>query len=138
MAGKGDIEAGKAHILLYMKNQLGRGLNAVKAELQSLGGSIMRVGGSLTALGAGLVAPLIAAVAHFANLGSELADLSARTGESVASLAELKFAAEQTGAGLADIETALRNQQKNGVAGTFDQVAASIAAVDSESGLKAR
>ena len=45
MASRSDIEAGRAHILLYMKNQLGRGLTMVRDQLQGLGSSVMRVGG---------------------------------------------------------------------------------------------
>src|SRR5687768_4545657 len=130
MASRADIEAGKAHILLYMKNTVQQGLNALKGQLQGVGTEVMRVGGILTGIGASVVAPLAAAVGHFANMGSELADLSGRTGETVGSLAELKFAAEQTGAGLEDIEKAIMNQQKKGISGTFDQIAARIAAIE--------
>jgi hypothetical protein len=130
MASRSDIEAGKAHILLYMKNTVQQGLNALKGQLQGVGTEVMRVGGILTGIGASIVAPLAAAVAHFADMGSELADLSGRTGETVGSLAELKFAAEQTGAGLEDIEKAIMNQQKKGISGTFDQIAARIAAIE--------
>ena len=129
MASRSDIEAGKAHILLYMKNQVQQGLNALKGQLQGVGTEVMKVGAFLTGIGASITAPLVAAVGHFASLGSELADLSGRTGETVGSLAELKFAAEQTGAGLEEIEKAIMNQQKKGIVGTFDQVAARIAAI---------
>ncbi len=131
MAGRSDIEAGKAHILLFVKNSaLVKGLNAAKKQLQGFGTSILKIGGFLSDLGESLIRPLVEAVGTFASMGSELADLSARTGESVGSLAELKFAAEQTGASLADIEIAIRNQQKKGVKGTFDQIAAEIAAIE--------
>lgn len=131
MASRGDIEAGKAHIMLYLKNSaLMKGLGAIKQQMQGLGSSIMGIGARLVGLGASIVAPLAGAVLHFSALGSELADMSARTGESAGSLAELKFAAEQTGSGLEDVEKAIKKMQQQGLPETFDQMAAKIAAVE--------
>src|SRR5687768_12818003 len=113
MAGRGDIEAGKAHIMLYVKNSaLVKGLNAVKARLQGLGTSILKVGGFLTGLGAALVGPLSAAVSQFIAAGGALDDMSSRTGISREALGELKFAAEQSGASLADVEKATKKMAK--------------------------
>ena len=131
MASRADIEAGKAYITLYLKNSaLVKGLNAIRDQMQGLGSGIMRIGGVMAAAGASIVAPLAGAVLHFASFGSELADMSSRTGEASGSLAELKFAAEQTGAGLEDVEKAILKQQKNGIVLTFDQMAAKIAAIE--------
>lgn len=131
MASRADIEAGRAFITLYLKNSaLVKGLNSIRDQMQGLGSGVMRIGGMLAAAGAGIVAPLGGAVLHFASAGSELADMSARTGEAAGSLAELKFAAEQTGAGLEDVEKAILKQQKNGSLLTFDQMAAKIAAIE--------
>src|SRR6187401_2847405 len=131
MASRGDIEAGKAFITLYIKNSLlMKGLNDIKQRMQGLGSSIMGIGGALVGMGASIAAPLTLAVLQFAAMGSELADLSARTGESVGSLAELKFAAEQTGSGLEDVEKAILKMQKQGLSETFDEMAAKIAAVE--------
>ena len=131
MASRADIEAGRAFITLYLKNSaLVKGLNSIRDQMQGLGSSVMRIGGLMAAAGASILTPLAGAVRHFSSVGSELADMSARTGESVSSLAELKFAAEQTGAGLADVEVGLKMMQKHGIAGTFDELAARIAAVD--------
>ncbi|HEX5032859.1 MAG TPA: phage tail tape measure protein, partial [bacterium] len=130
MASRADIEAGRAYITLYLKNSaLMKGLRSIRDEMQSLGSGIMRIGGTLAAAGASILAPLGGAVSHFASFGSELNDMSARTGEAVGSLAELKFAAEQTGAGIEDVEKAIIKQKKNGSLLTFDQMAAKIAAV---------
>lgn len=131
MASRADIEAGRAFITLYLKNSaLVKGLNSIRDQMQGLGSSVMRIGGLMAAAGASILTPLAGAVRHFSSVGSELADMSVRTGESVSSLAELKFAAEQTGAGLADVEVGLKMMQKHGIAGTFDELAARIAAVD--------
>lgn len=135
MAGRNDIEAGKAHILLYVKNSaLTQGLKAAQQSLQGLGTRIAGIGAALTGMGATIVAPIAGAIAHFVQFGSELNDMSARTGVAASSLAELKFAAEQNGASLADVETALKKMAKAGKdVSTFDQVAAKIAAIEDPS-----
>src|SRR5690349_12755551 len=91
-----------------------KGLKAAKEQLQSFGTSVAKVGAFLTGLGASILTPLAGAVTHFAQMGSELADVSARTGLAVGELAELKFAAEQTGASLEDVENGLRKMAKGG------------------------
>lgn len=113
MAGRADIEAGKAHVKLYVQNSmLVKGLAAAKASLQSFGRGAGVLGAGFAAIGTGIIAPLIGAVAHFARVGSELNDMSARTGIAAGALAELKFAAEQTGAQLGDVEMGIRKMQK--------------------------
>src|SRR5262245_56494319 len=121
MASRSDIEAGKAHIVLYVKNSaLTQGLKAAQQSLQGFGSRIAGIGASLTALGAGLLTPLAGAVAHFTQMGSELADVSARTGVAASSLSELKFAAEQSGASLSDVEAALKNMARKGLGSDID------------------
>ena len=45
MAGRSDIQAGKAFVELYVKNSLlVKGLNEAKAQLQGLGKNIMAIG----------------------------------------------------------------------------------------------
>jgi hypothetical protein len=117
--------------MLYVKNSaLVKGLNDMSQRLKGVGSSIMSIGGALSGLGASIVGPLVGAVAQFASMGSELADMSARTGLAAGNLAELKFAAEQSGAGIEEVEKAILKMQKNGVTGTFDEVAARIASIE--------
>lgn len=129
MASRGDIEAGKAHVLLYLKNTLTGGLKAAQKQLEGIGQGVMKVGVGLSAAGSAIVGPMMAAVKQFADMGSVLADMSAKTGMAAGSLAELKFAAEQSGASLDDVEKAILMMQKKGISGTFDEVAAKIAAI---------
>ena len=58
--------------------------------------------------GAAIVGFAIGAIKNFADLGDELDKMSLRTGISVETLGELKFAAEQTGSGLETIEKAVK------------------------------
>lgn len=130
MAGRSDIKAGGAYVELFTKDsQLIKGLNAAKKRLQDFGKSVMAVGGFFSGLGAGLLTPLAGAVAQFVSFGGALDDMSARTGLTRESLAELKFAAEQSGAGLGDVELALQNMARKGIHETLDQAAARIAAI---------
>jgi hypothetical protein len=73
------------------------------------------VGGSLVAAGSAITGPLMAAASVFNTMGSEMADMSARTGASVETLSKLKYAAEQSGAGVGDLEKALRTMSKKGM-----------------------
>lgn len=131
MASRGDIEAGKAFVTLYVKNSaLTKGLAAISSAVKGVGSTIMGIGAGIAVAGASAAAALGGAVAVFASMGSELADVAARTGETVGSLAELKFAAEQTGAELSDVELAIKTMQRKGIAGTFDEIAAKIAAIE--------
>jgi hypothetical protein len=125
MTGGRDIEAGRAFLkLLVDESDLSRGLQSGARQMRSFGRS-------MGLLGAGLAAPFAAAMPIFARLGSELKDLSDRTGVSTAALSEFKFAAEQSGASLNDVAAAMRNMQDSGLdPARFDEVAASIAAIE--------
>jgi len=111
MASKRDIEAGKAFVRIYLKNDLGRQLSrALKSagtRLQSLGRGAMARGAMITGAGAAMLAPLTAAVKSFASQGDELDKMAQRTGVAAGSLAELGFAAEQSGADLNAVEGAV-------------------------------
>src|SRR5688500_8776097 len=113
MAGRSDIQAGRAHVEVYVKNSaLVKGLNFVKGQLQGLGKSIMRIGAGFTAMGAAIIGPLAAAGSHFGSVGGALDDMSNRTGIARSVLGELKFAAEQSGASLEDVEKATKKMAK--------------------------
>jgi hypothetical protein len=107
------IRAGAAYVELTTKNSgLVKGLAAAEAKLKAFGQGIMAAGGVLTGLGTAALSPMIAMSKVFADMGSELVDMSQRTGVSVESLSELGYAAEQSGADLETLETAVRRMQK--------------------------
>lgn len=137
MAGKSDIVAGRAAVVLSLKDSAFiKGLNAAKKRLESVGASITGMGVKIAALGAGLTAPFVGAIKQFTDVGSALNDMSARTGVSASVLAELGYAAEQTGASMSDVETAIKRSQKAGL--DFDTVAAEIAAIQDPAAKAAR
>lgn len=127
MAGKADIQAGGAFIRLFVKDETIKGLKAVMSRVAT--GMTKAVAG-LAVAGTAAAAAAVAAAKHFATFGGAIDDMSARTGVARESLAELKFAAEQSGASLDDVETALRFMAKSGAnVNDFDKLAAEIAAI---------
>lgn len=113
MAGANDIRAGRAYVEAYLdKTKLTRGLKSVSGDLKAFGAGIASLGTKFMALGAGVVAPLLAATKHFADFGSQINDMAGRTGMSTNALSELGFAADMTGASIADVETATKRMQK--------------------------
>lgn len=128
MADTGGIRAGKAYVEAYLnKTKLTRGLKSVSADLQAFGAGVASMGTKFMALGAGIVTPLLGAAATFAKVGSDLNDMSARTGMSTNALSELGFAADMTGASIGDVETSVKKMQKAVTAATQggkEQVAA--------------
>lgn len=130
MAGKGDIKAGRAYVELLLKDgAFTKGLRNAGNKLKDFGSATAAIGASITAAWASIVGPLLAAVNHFSEVGSALADMSARTGVSAGALAELGYAAEQTGASMEDVEKAIANMAKKGNKKSFDEQAAAIAKI---------
>ena len=113
MPGKSkDVRAGGAHVELGVKDRLKRGLARAGARLKKFGRSVATTGAQLTASGAAIVAPFVLAIRHFAKFGDQLDKMSQRTGIAAPALAELGFAAEQSGQNLDTIEKSVRRMQK--------------------------
>ncbi len=113
MPSASGIRAGAAYIELYVKdNRLVKGLDAAAQKLSAFGASLTAIGTRMATFGAGIVTPLLGAAKVFADMGSDLDDMSQRTGVSVEALSELGFAAEQSGSDLGTLENGLRRMQK--------------------------
>lgn len=113
MASRADISAGKAFVELYAKSgPLTHGLADARRRLHDFGTAAVLVGVAIAAAGSAIIAPITTAIMKFTSMGSELNDMAGRTGVAASALAELKFAAEQSGAALSDVELAIRNIQK--------------------------
>jgi len=116
MAGQRDIEAGRAFVRLWLKNdltkQLSGALNSAGQKMQTWGRGIQKVGLPIAAAGGAITAAFAGAVGHFAAVGDELDKMSKRTGVAAPALAGLGFAAEQSGASLEDVEKGLKRQSK--------------------------
>lgn len=108
-----SIRAGAAYIEMTLRdNALRKGLDAAQQRLSAFGDSITAAGLKMFAFGAAALGGLGTALKIFADAGSELNDMSARTGVSVEALSELAFAAKLAGAGSEDLETGLRKMSR--------------------------
>lgn len=130
MSGKGDILAGQAAVRLFlkddMKTQLKTAMGNFRAGLSSMASALA----GPAAVGSAAIAALGVAVNNYVAQGSEINDMSARTGASAAQLQHWSFAAKQSGASAEDLEKALRSAAKNGVGpGQFERVGKEIAGI---------
>jgi hypothetical protein len=108
-----NIRAGRAFVEILANNKpLQAGLKRAQAMLRGFGAVVNQTGKWLSGLGAAAVGGLLAKTKVFADMGDELAKASVRTGIAVENLSELKYAAEQSGSNLADLETSLRSMSR--------------------------
>jgi hypothetical protein len=113
MASAQAVRAGAAYVELSIRdNRLTKGLAAAAAKLKAFGAGLTGLGTQLLGVGAALATPFALAAKLFADMGSDLVDMSQRTGVSVEALSELGFAAEQSGADMETLEAGLRKMQK--------------------------
>jgi len=108
------IRAGKAYVELFADDsKLVAGLNRAAARLKAFGTSVSAVGMKLATLGGAALAPMVVAAKGFASAGGALFDMSKRTGVSVEALSTLGYAAQQSGAGVEELEKGLRKMQRS-------------------------
>lgn len=109
-----SIKAGSAFVELFVKGipKAMKDIEGIGKGLSSAGQTVAAAGGAITAAGLALGAPLAAAVQQFVGLGSQLDDISQRTGIGAEALSELKFAAEQSGTGIEAVEKGVRKMQQ--------------------------
>lgn len=144
--GAKEILAGRAAVEATVLDKTGIGLASAQAKMRAfakgaaaIGAGLAGIGASMSALGSSVLAPLGIAAREFAAMGSELHDMSARTGLATDKLSALKYAAEQSGATIGDVELALKNMAKKGLnVNDFDKIAAGIAAIQDPSARAAK
>jgi hypothetical protein len=101
MAGRSDIVAGRAFVLIGTKNSdLLKGIAQAKASIQGFGSQLMGIGTWMTGLSGAILGAFGGTIAIFDSMGSKLADLSAKTGVAAGTLGELGYAAGQAGSDL--------------------------------------
>ena len=137
MAGNaGAIKAGRAFVEVFAdQTKLEKDLTRTEKRLKAWANSATAAGKALGLAGAAITAPLGAAAKVFADMGSELNDMSARTGLSVEALSQLSYAAGQSGTDMETLEGGIRKMQKaltlgseenQAAAGTFAMLGFSI------------
>jgi hypothetical protein len=115
----GAIRAGKAFVEIFADStKLAKDLKLAEKQVKAFGESIAAIGSKLVGLGGAITAPLLGAAKVFADTGSELNDMSARTGIAVESLSALSYAAHQSGSDMGTVEGAVRKMQKAITAGS--------------------
>jgi len=110
---RADIMAGRSYVSLYVKNGIPEALKKAKEQLDGFGSSVVGLGAKVAGMGTAIVGGLTGAILHFADAGSALNDLSARTGLSTTALAEFGYAAGMTGTDIASFESGVKKMQKN-------------------------
>lgn len=113
MASGAAIKAGEAFVAITADDsKLQIGLRKAQAKIKSFAQTAAAIGATMTAAGGAILGVAAMAAKHFAAAGDQLDKMAARTGMSVESLGELKFAAEQSGAGIGEIEKSVRAMQR--------------------------
>lgn len=131
MASSREVRAGKAFVELGVKDKFTGQLDKISKKFTAIGAGLTKAGAGMAAVSVGILAPLGAASKLFADAGSEIFDVSKRTGVAAERLSTLKYAAEQSGATLEDLEKSIRFMQKNGMGfGRFDELANEINAIE--------
>ena len=110
---RADIKAGRAYVELYVqKSAFLRGMNEARKQLSEFGDDILSIGRKMAVAGGVLAGALGGALVRFATYGSELQDVSARTGIAAGALSELGYAADLSGSSLGAVESSIRKMQK--------------------------
>lgn len=113
MAGASEIRAGRAFVEIAAKDKgFAAGLDKAAKRLKAFGKTVTMIGGAVTAFAGAGFGVLGAALKSFAESGSSLNDMAARTGASVEALSALGYAAKQTGVEITDVEAGMRKAQK--------------------------
>ena len=100
-----------------------KGLAEASKKVKAFGATIAAIGAGIAAAGAVITAPFLEGLHVFADMGSEMLDMSQRTGVAVEALSELVYVAEQSGSSAAELEVAFKGMAKviSGAAGGSQQ-----------------
>ena len=112
MAGAKEIRAGKAYIELTSVNNIQKGLNAAKNQLQDFGKSVSAIGAKIAGIGSAVLGLGGAAVKSFTETGSNLDIMSKKTGLTGEELSELQYVCEQTGLELYVVADAVKDMNE--------------------------
>lgn len=112
--------------IVALTDKFNKGIAAARRSLSGFAGSATGMLGSLaSSLSAG------ALLGSFEAVGSEINDLSIRTGVTAENLSALKYAADQSGSSISALTAAFTFMQKHGIdPDAFPQVAAQLRAIE--------
>jgi hypothetical protein len=106
------IKAGRAYVELSIKDKIGQGLKRAKQRFAAWAQGLATIGTGISAFSGSMLGGLMAAVKQFADVGSELNDMSTATGIGAETLSALGYAAKQTGVDLGALHMGLRGMAK--------------------------
>lgn len=113
MASASGIRAGRAFVEIGVDvTKLGQGLNMAKARLKDFGEGLKTVGKGVMTGGAAAVGALAGAALLFSKIGDDIAKMGERTGTTTEFLSTMKFATDQSGSSLEDLEKGIRTMNK--------------------------
>jgi hypothetical protein len=113
MATGKQIRAGGAFVEIGVKlTALEKGLRTVQAKMRAAGATIAKLGAGITAAFLPATVAVAKSVKTFANVGSQLKDISDRFGVSAQTVGELGYAAEQNGASVETLEAGFRRMAR--------------------------
>lgn len=109
-----SVRAGGAFvdITARISRQFKGALATVRRSLGKLSAGLSRASTRIAVAAGAALLPVVALTKSFASLGDQIAKTAKRTGLSTEAISRLKFAAEQSGASLEDVEKALKRQAK--------------------------
>ncbi len=108
-----QIRAGAAYVEITTRNgALVKGLKSAQKSISGWGTSVRSAGLKVAGAGVAAVTGFLGFAKTFADAGSELVDMSQRTGMSVEALSELGYAADQSGADMETLEGGVKKMQK--------------------------
>lgn len=90
-----------------------KGLDRASRRLEKFSRNMVRMGSRLAVAGAAMMMPVVQSVRKFAAYGDQIAKMARRTGISATALAELGYAAEISGASVANLETGIKKMARS-------------------------
>lgn len=98
MAGRADVQAGKAYVTLYVRDTLTKGLQNVSRQLQAFGRQATALGQTLLRIGTISSVPFALSLKTFANFSDQMLAVQAVSQSTAAELASMTATAKQLGA----------------------------------------
>lgn len=102
------IRAGKAWVELSVQDKVDAGLKRAQAKFLAWGRGLTQVGAMITASAGAILGAMTLAAKSFADVGSEIHDMSIATGVGAESLSALTYAVSQSGGSIDSLKGGLR------------------------------
>lgn len=112
MGNTKQIEAGRAYVSAFIRDNISAGLSKIKAKLSSFAATSAKIGTGLVGASAAGLGAMGAAVNTFLSRGDQWDKMAARTGATVEELSSLAFVMNEAGTDSATLEKGIIGVQK--------------------------